>query len=77
MEWTDEAIVLGTRRHGEANVILEVLTRVHGRHLGLVRGGGSSRMRAILQPGNSATITWQACGCAPASSSVCVTRSSQ
>jgi DNA repair protein RecO (recombination protein O) len=60
MEWTDEAIVLGTRRHGEANVILEVLTRVHGRHLGLVRGGGSSRMRAILQPGNSATITWRA-----------------
>jgi DNA repair protein RecO (recombination protein O) len=60
MEWSDEAIVLGTRRHGEANAILEVLTRVHGRHLGLVRGGGGSRMRAILQPGNSATITWRA-----------------
>jgi DNA repair protein RecO (recombination protein O) len=60
MEWTDEAIVLGTRRHGEANVILEVLTRLHGRHLGLVRGGGGSRMRAILQPGNSATVTWRA-----------------
>ena len=60
MEWTDEAIVLGTRRHGEANVILEVLTRVHGRHLGLVRGGGGSRMRAVLQPGNSASVTWRA-----------------
>ena len=60
MEWSDEAIVLGTRRHGEANVILEALTRLHGRHLGLVRGGGGSRMRAILQPGNSASVTWRA-----------------
>ncbi|MBV8494452.1 MAG: recombination protein O N-terminal domain-containing protein, partial [Alphaproteobacteria bacterium] len=60
MEWNDEAIILGTRRHGEANVILEVLTREHGRHLGLVRGGGASRMRAILQPGNSALVAWRA-----------------
>ena len=43
MEWSDEAIVLGTRRHGEANVILEVITRAHGRHLGLVRGGAGTR----------------------------------
>jgi DNA repair protein RecO (recombination protein O) len=60
MEWSDEGIVLGTRRHGEANVILEVLTRAHGRHLGLVRGGAGSRLRAILQPGNSANVTWRA-----------------
>ncbi len=60
MEWTDVGIVLGTRRHGEANVILEVLTRTHGRHLGLVRGGAGSRLRAILQPGNQASVTWRA-----------------
>ena len=45
--------MLGTRRHGEANAILEVMTRGHGRHLGLVRGGGGSRLRPLLQPGNS------------------------
>src|SRR3569833_1288866 len=44
MEWTDDGIVLGTRRHGEANAIAEVMTRDHGRHLGLVRGGGGSRL---------------------------------
>jgi len=60
MEWTDVGIVLGTRRHGEANVILEVLTRTHGRHLGLVRGGAGSRLRAVLQPGNQASVTWRA-----------------
>jgi DNA repair protein RecO (recombination protein O) len=60
MEWTDEGIVLGVRKHGEANAILELLTREHGRHLGLVRGGAGSRMRPVLQPGNSLRATWRA-----------------
>src|ERR1700682_2746828 len=60
MEWTDMGIVLGTRRHGEANAILELMTRDHGRHLGLVRGGAGSRMRPVLQPGNTVRVTWRA-----------------
>ncbi len=60
MEWTDEGILLGVRRHGESSAIVELLTREHGRHLGLVRGGASSRMRPLLQPGNSVTAVWRA-----------------
>ncbi|MFL6813939.1 MAG: DNA repair protein RecO [Bradyrhizobium sp.] len=60
MEWTDEGIVLGVRRHGESSAIIELLTRRHGRHLGLVRGGASSRMRPLLQPGNSLRAVWRA-----------------
>src|ERR1044071_1463400 len=60
MEWTDEGIVLGLRRHGEANAIVEVLTVAHGRHLGLVRGGASARLRPVLQPGNTVEVTWRA-----------------
>ena len=60
MEWTDEGIVLGVRRHGEASAIVELLTRSHGRHLGLVRGGAGSRMRPLLQPGNSVRAVWRA-----------------
>jgi DNA repair protein RecO (recombination protein O) len=60
MEWTDDGIVLGTRRHGEANAILEVMTQDHGRYLGLVRGGGGSRLRPMLQPGNTVRVTWRA-----------------
>jgi DNA repair protein RecO (recombination protein O) len=60
MEWTDEGIVLGVRRHGESSAIVELLTRAHGRHLGLVRGGASSRMRPLLQPGNSVCAVWRA-----------------
>jgi len=60
MEWTDDGIVLGTRRHGEGNAILEAMTRDHGRHLGLVRGGGGSRLRPVLQPGNTLRLNWRA-----------------
>ena len=60
MEWTDSGIVLGVRRHGEANAIAELMTREHGRHLGLVRGGAGSRMRPVLQPGNSVRAVWRA-----------------
>jgi len=60
MEWHDEGIILGTRRHGETSAILEVMTRAHGRHLGLVRGGRSRRMQPVLQPGNRVDLTWRA-----------------
>jgi DNA repair protein RecO (recombination protein O) len=60
MEWTDDGIVLGVRRHGESSAIIELLTRDHGRHLGLVRGGASSRMRPLLQPGNGLRAVWRA-----------------
>jgi DNA repair protein RecO (recombination protein O) len=60
MEWTDEGIVLGIRRHGESSAIVELLTRGHGRYLGLVRGGAGKRMRPLLQPGNSVMAVWRA-----------------
>lgn len=60
MHWTDEGFVLGIKRHGESSAILELMTRAHGRHLGLVRGGAGSRMRPVLQPGNLVRADWRA-----------------
>lgn len=60
MQWTDEGIVLGVKRHGEAGAILDLMTRAHGRHLGMVRGGTGSRLKPILQPGNTVSATWRA-----------------
>lgn len=60
MDWTDEAIVLGVRVHGENGAILDALTRLHGRHSGLVRGGNSRAKRSILQPGNTVALQWRA-----------------
>ena len=60
MEWTDEGVVLSTRTHGESAAIISLLTRDHGRHAGLVRGGAGRRQRPILQPGNLISVTWRA-----------------
>src|SRR5262245_37020432 len=60
MQWTDEGIVLGAKRHGEGNAIVELMTREHGRRLGLIRGWPGSRVKQLLQPGNSVTATWRA-----------------
>ncbi|MEM9104530.1 MAG: DNA repair protein RecO [Pseudomonadota bacterium] len=60
MEWQDEGIVLGVRRHGETSAIAEIMTKTRGRHLGLVRGGRSRRMQPVLQPGNGVSVTWRA-----------------
>jgi DNA repair protein RecO (recombination protein O) len=60
MNWTDEGIVLSVRPHGETAAVVEVLTRDHGRHLGLVHGGRSRKARPMLQMGNHVDVTWKA-----------------
>ena len=46
MDWSDDAIILSVRPHGESARILDVLSREHGRHAGLVRGGASRKSSA-------------------------------
>ncbi len=60
MEWTDEGIVTGSRQHGESATVVTVLTRAHGRHAGLVRGGAGKSARGAIQPGNRLQLTWKA-----------------
>ncbi|HEY8382464.1 MAG TPA: DNA repair protein RecO [Microvirga sp.] len=60
MQWTDEGIVLGARKHGESSVILELMTREHGRHLGLLHGGRSKTLQPVVQSGNLVRATWRA-----------------
>lgn len=60
MQWSDEGIVLSVRPHGETAAVVELWTRSHGRHLGLVHGGRSRKLRPILQTGNHVDATWKA-----------------
>ena len=60
MDWHDEGIVLSSRPHGENGAIVELLTREHGRHLGLVRGGAGRRQKSVLQAGNTVAAHWRA-----------------
>lgn len=60
MDWSDEAVVLSVRPHGETAAIVEVLSRANGRHLGLVHGGRSRKLRPVLQTGNHVDVAWKA-----------------
>lgn len=59
MHWADEGIVISAKPHGEAHAVAEMMTREHGRHVGLVRGGHGRKMRPLLQPGNSLAVVWR------------------
>lgn len=59
MEWTDEAILLSTRPHGETAAIVMLLTAANGRHAGLVPGGQGRRGHSNLQPGNRVQARWR------------------
>jgi DNA repair protein RecO (recombination protein O) len=60
MEWTGEGLLIGVRRHGETSVIAEAMVLGKGRHMGLVRGGRSTKLSATLQPGNTVQLVWRA-----------------
>ncbi|MBL9051400.1 MAG: DNA repair protein RecO [Tabrizicola sp.] len=60
IDWRDEGFVITVRPHGETSAILEVFTAGHGRHAGVVRGGASRKMAAILQPGSGLQLEWRA-----------------
>lgn len=59
MEWVDEGVILAVRKHGETSAIVTLLTRAHGRHAGLVRGGTGRAARGVLQPGNGVAARWR------------------
>ena len=60
MEWTDEGFVLAAHPHGEGSAVVQLLTREHGRHAGLLHGGQGGRNRAQAQPGNHVEAFWRA-----------------
>jgi DNA repair protein RecO (recombination protein O) len=60
MNWTDEGVILSVRPHGETAAVVELFTREHGRHLGLVHGGRSRKARPSLQIGNHVDAAWKA-----------------
>lgn len=58
-EWSDQAVVLSARAHGEGGAVLSVMTERHGRHNGYVHGAKSSRLRGMMEPGTLLDITWK------------------
>lgn len=60
MDWQDDAVVLEARPFGEGHAVASLYVRAHGRHSGLVRGGGGRRLTPLLQAGNGVIAHWRA-----------------
>jgi DNA repair protein RecO (recombination protein O) len=60
MHWSDEAIVLSARKHGESSAVVRAFAREHGVYAGVIKGAHSKTNRGVLQAGNVVTVTWNA-----------------
>lgn len=60
MHLRSPAIILSVRAHGEHGAVVRALTPDYGLQAGYVRGGRSTRLRPVLQPGNVVTGEWRA-----------------
>lgn len=58
IRWEDEAVIIGTRKHGERQLITTVLTKNHGRHKGIFRP--SKMTKSTAECGTVVHATWQA-----------------
>ena len=59
MEWIDQAIIIGSRKHGEKASIVQMLTKTHGKPAGLLSGGSTSSKRHLVDPGNYVSANWR------------------
>jgi DNA repair protein RecO (recombination protein O) len=60
MEWDAPAIILDVRPYGEGDALATVITREHGPHRGLARGGASRGKAGTWQAGNMVQVQWTA-----------------
>lgn len=60
MHLTADALILAARPHGEHGAVVRAFTRERGVQPGYVRGGHSSRLRAVLQPAGRVRAEWRA-----------------
>ena len=59
-EWSERAIILSARPHGENNAVISLFTPSKGRHAGLVYAASSRTKRGILEAGNHVQASWRA-----------------
>ncbi len=60
MKWTDNAVILSTRRHGENSAVVRVLSYEHGVYAGVMRAANAKTQRGVAQVSNIVSATWNA-----------------
>lgn len=59
-EWSEQAIIISVRPHGEANALVNLLTPTRGRHAGLVQAGLARGNKNLVMIGNLVQADWRA-----------------
>lgn len=60
VHWTDEAIILSAKKHGENSAVIRAFVSTHGVYAGVVKGANSKANRGVFQPGNVVSLNWNA-----------------
>ena len=60
MQFTDEAIILSSRKFGERDLICQFFTRTRGIYGGFVKAGQSRKKIASYEVGNVVQVNWKA-----------------
>jgi len=58
MNWTDKAILISARKHGETSMIATLLTAENGCYSGFIHGGQSRKKQHMLEIGNIVQANW-------------------
>ena len=59
MYWKDEGYLLSKNNFDENSIIIETFTLNHGKYIGIVYGGSSSKQRKNFQIGNKILLDWK------------------
>ena len=59
MYWKDEGYLLSKHNFDENSIIIETFTLNHGKYIGIVYGGSSSKQRKNFQIGNKILLDWK------------------
>ena len=62
MHWQDEGYLLHKRNFSENSIIIETLTKNHGKYVGVVYGGSSRKQKKNFQIGNKILLNWKSKG---------------
>ena len=59
MYWKDEGFLLSKNNFDENSLIIETLTKDHGKYTGIVYGGSSRKLKKIFQVGNKIMLNFK------------------
>ena len=58
-EWNDIGIILSAKKYGEKGLVINILTKTHGRYVGWINNYKTKSILSSVQPGNLVKVFWK------------------